>query len=72
MSVHQWEPGSILLRFFFFFLIPCGGGGGGAGIMARRWEKCKGLFNLCVHSSPLGKEVKQERNLRARKKKQKE
>ena len=40
--------------------------------MARRWEKCKGLFSLCVHSSPLGKEVKQERNLRARKKKQKQ
>ena len=47
-------------------------GGGGAGIMASRWEKCYGLFTLCVHSSPLGKEVKQERNLRARKKKQKE
>ena len=29
------------------------------------------LFSNCVHSSPLGKEVKQERNLRARKKKTK-
>ena len=28
------------------------------------------MLSLCVHSSPLGKEVKQERNLRARKKKQ--
>ena len=27
------------------------------------------LFSLCAHSSPLGKEVKQERNLRVRKKK---
>ena len=52
---------------FFCCIFP-----GGAGIMARRWEKCKGLFNLCVHSSPLGKEIKQERNLRAKKKKQKE
>ena len=29
------------------------------------------LFSLCVHSSPIGNEVKQERNLRVRKKKQK-
>ena len=27
------------------------------------------LFSLCVHRSSLGKEVKQERNLRARNKK---
>ena len=27
------------------------------------------LYLLCVHSSPLGKQVKQGRNLRARKKK---
>ena len=29
------------------------------------------LFSLCVHSSPLGKEVKQDRKLRARKEKKK-
>ena len=29
------------------------------------------LFSLCAHSSHLGKEVKQERNLRGRKKKEK-
>ena len=69
-------PGFDSVESFFFLFFPGGGGGGGggvgAGIMARRWEKCKGLFNLCVHSSPLGKEVNQERNLRARKKKQKQ
>ena len=54
---------SVESLFFCFFF-----SGGGAGIMTRRWEKCKGLFNLCVHSSPLGKEINQERNLRARKK----
>ena len=30
------------------------------------------LFSLCANSSPLGKEVKQEKNLRASKKKQKQ
>ena len=35
------------------------------------WGGGGGRFSLCVHRSPLGKEVKQERNLRARKKKQK-
>ena len=30
------------------------------------------LFSLCVQGSLLGKKVKQERNLRARKKKQKQ
>ena len=51
---------------------------GGAGVRARGWEKCKGLLAFCyllslyVHSSPLGKELKQGRNLRARKKKTKE
>ena len=30
------------------------------------------LYLLCVHSSPLGKQVKQGRNLRARKKKNNE
>ena len=48
-----------------------GGGGGGGG---RHYGKEMGetfccLFSLCVHSSPLGKEVEQERNVRARKKK---
>ena len=48
--------------------------GGGTGVRAKRWEKCLGLLTffyycLCAHSSPLGKEVKQERNLSARKKK---
>ena len=50
--------------------------GGGTGVRARRWEKCLGLLTfcyycLCAHSSPLGKEVKQERNLSVRKKKKK-
>ena len=31
-----------------------------------------GTTSLCAHSSPLGKEVKQESNLRARKKKEKQ
>ena len=53
-----------------------GGGGGGTGIRARRWEKCLGLLTfcyycLCTHSSPLGKEVKQELNLSGRKTKKK-
>ena len=44
-----------------------GGGGGGGG---RHYGKEVGemLGSLCVYSSPLGKEVKQEGNLRARKK----
>ena len=42
-----------------FFEGIVGKGGRGAGIMARRWEKCYGLFSLCVHSSLLGKEVKE-------------
>ena len=45
--------------------------GGGAGIMARRWETVRDYYSLCVHSSPLGKEVKQERNVCVRKKKKK-
>ena len=36
--------------------------------MARRWENVRDYYSLCVHSSPLGKEVKQERNLSERKK----
>ena len=52
-----------------FFLVV----GGGTGVRARRWEKCLGLLTfcyycLCTHSSPLGKEVKQERNLGENKK----
>ena len=39
--------------------------------MARRWENVRDYYSLCVHSSPLGKEVKQERNLSERKKKKK-
>ena len=40
--------------------------------MARRWENIRDYYSLCVHSSLLGKEVKQERNLYARKKKPRE
>ena len=45
---------------------------GGTGTRARRREKCYGLLSicyycLCAHSSPLGKELKQESNLSARK-----
>ena len=48
-------------------------GGGGAGQAVKQGGgNVITLFSLCVHSSPLGKEVKQERNLRARKKKQKQ
>ena len=39
--------------------------------MARRWENVRDYCSLCVHSSLLGKEVKQERNLSERKKKKK-
>ena len=45
--------------------------GGGTGVRARRWEKCLGLLTFCYYSSPLGKEVKQERNLSGRKQKTK-
>ena len=52
-----------------------GGGGGGAGIRASKEvgemlgiNNLLLLFTFCVHSSPLGKEEKQERNLRVRKK----
>ena len=45
---------------------------GGQALWQGGGRNVRDLFSLCVHSSPLGKEVKQERNLRVRKKKQKE
>ena len=44
---------------------------GGAGIMARSWEKCRGLFNLCVHSSLLGKDKKTKKKFKGEKEKTK-
>ena len=51
--------------------------GGGAGMRAREVGEMLGtanlfLFSLCVRSSPLGKEVKQERNVRINKNKNNE
>ena len=46
-----------------------GNSGGGRHYGKEVGETFCCLFSLCVHSSPLGKEVEQERNLRARKKK---